>query len=213
MAQAAQARGEQIVGLWRIWRFPPDGYEDPGSAFRVYLVQVPDGAAAPAIAAELRAAVKAHACGMRLPSWTMLAVCPTLAVVMTVVAYRDMVSWAGMSHRAEAVVTRVQSQTSPSYHGGPGDTQSSAVTVVFMTAQGRRIHATQFGNVSMRVGQRLPITYDPNNPDHVRWSAAVDQTPTDEFCAALLWGISILLLVAWRRKRRSLSAQIAAPVT
>jgi hypothetical protein len=57
MAEAAQARSEQIAGLWRTWRLPQEGDEDPGSAFRVYLAQVADGAVAPAIAAELQAAV------------------------------------------------------------------------------------------------------------------------------------------------------------
>jgi hypothetical protein len=57
MMEAAQARGEQIAGLWRTWRIPQDGDEDEGSAFRVYLAQVATAAAAPAIAAELQAAM------------------------------------------------------------------------------------------------------------------------------------------------------------
>jgi hypothetical protein len=59
MTGAAQARSDRIAGLWRAWRFPPDGFEDSPAgdrAFRVYLVQVPDGGGAAAIAGELQAA-------------------------------------------------------------------------------------------------------------------------------------------------------------
>jgi hypothetical protein len=64
MAEAAQARSAQIAGVWRTWRFPleglgePDaGIEDAGLAHRVYIVQIPDGADAPALAGELQAAL------------------------------------------------------------------------------------------------------------------------------------------------------------
>jgi hypothetical protein len=68
IAEAAQARGEHIAGVWRTWRFPvddvgepgPDDPEDPDWAYRVYVVQVPDGAAAPAIAGELQYALTGH---------------------------------------------------------------------------------------------------------------------------------------------------------
>jgi len=67
MAEAAQARRAQIAGVWRTWRFPLDGLgepdagnEDADQAHRVYLVQVPDGAAAPALAGELQAALDGH---------------------------------------------------------------------------------------------------------------------------------------------------------
>jgi hypothetical protein len=67
MGQAAQARRAQIAGVWRTWRFPltdpgePDaGNEDADTAHRVYLVQVPDGVAAPVLAGELQAALHGH---------------------------------------------------------------------------------------------------------------------------------------------------------
>jgi hypothetical protein len=62
MTEAAQARTDQIAGLWRTWRLPPDSPEDSedpedgGRAFRVYLAQVPDGSGAAALAGELQAA-------------------------------------------------------------------------------------------------------------------------------------------------------------
>jgi len=67
MAEAAQARSAQISAVWRTWRTPLDGLGDPdagledaGLARRVYVVQVPDGAAAPALAGELQAALDGH---------------------------------------------------------------------------------------------------------------------------------------------------------
>jgi hypothetical protein len=67
MADAAQARSAQIAGVWRTWRFPTDGVGEPDAAnedadlaHRVYVVQVPDGAEAPALAGELQAALDGH---------------------------------------------------------------------------------------------------------------------------------------------------------
>ncbi len=80
MAQAAQVRSALIAGVWRTWRFPLDGFGDPdagdapaaqeeirlsaaidpgdpGRAHRVYIVQVPDGAVAPALTGELQDAL------------------------------------------------------------------------------------------------------------------------------------------------------------
>ena len=153
--------------------------------------------------------------GMRLPSWTLLALTLTLAVAVavTVVAFQETETWSAMSQSAEAVVTSVHSQTDPSYNGGPGDTQWISVTVVFTTARGRRVQATQYGSGSERVGERLLISYDPLNPDHVRWSTAVDEAPGADAAAVLGWGVSVVLLVLWRRKRRSLSAPNGIPVT
>jgi hypothetical protein len=62
MAQAARARRGRIVGVWRAWRFPLAGPGEPGAAtaaadraHRVYLVQVTDGTAEPALAGQLQA--------------------------------------------------------------------------------------------------------------------------------------------------------------
>lgn len=67
MAEAAQAHSEQVAGVWRTWRFPLDGVdepdgvsaavdpEDPDRAHRVYVVQVPDGGLAPAVGGKLQA--------------------------------------------------------------------------------------------------------------------------------------------------------------
>src|ERR1700683_3848464 len=83
MAEAAQARSALISGVWRAWRFPPDGFgeldagdepavpeeirpsaaidpDDPGQAHRVYVVQVPDGSVAPGLTGELQAALAGH---------------------------------------------------------------------------------------------------------------------------------------------------------
>jgi hypothetical protein len=67
MSEAAQARSAQVAGVWRTWRFPMDdlgepeaGNEDADLAHRVYLVEVPDGAAAPALAGEFQAALDGH---------------------------------------------------------------------------------------------------------------------------------------------------------
>jgi hypothetical protein len=74
MADAAQVRNAQIAGVWRTWRMPLDGFGepeageeirtsaaidpgDPYRAHRVYIVQVPDGALAPALGGELLAAL------------------------------------------------------------------------------------------------------------------------------------------------------------
>jgi hypothetical protein len=76
ITEAAQARSALIAGLWRAWRFPPDGFgeldagdeampdeirpsaaidpDDPGQAHRVYVVQVPDGDVAPGLTGELQ---------------------------------------------------------------------------------------------------------------------------------------------------------------
>ena len=67
MSQAAQARSAQVAGVWRTWRFPLAGGDelDAGNEVanrphRVYLVQVADGAVAPALAGELQAALDGH---------------------------------------------------------------------------------------------------------------------------------------------------------
>jgi hypothetical protein len=71
MAEAAQARVAQIAGLWRTWRLPSEGDEaaarraavdpaDPDRPHLVYVVQVPDAAAAPVLAGELHAVVDEH---------------------------------------------------------------------------------------------------------------------------------------------------------
>jgi hypothetical protein len=75
MAQAAQDRIALIVGVWRVWRLPLDGFaaqdagpepddirpsaaidpDDPGRSRRIYVVQVPDRSVAPAVAGDLQA--------------------------------------------------------------------------------------------------------------------------------------------------------------
>jgi hypothetical protein len=83
MAEAAQARSALIAGVWRTWRFPADGFgepgagdepaaddevrpsaaidpDDPGRAHRLYIVQIPDGAVAPTLTGELQDALAGH---------------------------------------------------------------------------------------------------------------------------------------------------------
>ena len=83
MAEAAQSRSALIAGVWRTWRFPPDGFggpdagdaptapeeirpsaaidpDEPGQAHRVYIVQVPDGDVAPTLTGELQDALAGH---------------------------------------------------------------------------------------------------------------------------------------------------------
>ena len=79
MAQAAQDRIALIVGVWRVWRLPLDGFSAPDAGFeqeevrpsaaidpdqpgrtrRIYVVQVPDRSVAPAVAGDLQAALAA----------------------------------------------------------------------------------------------------------------------------------------------------------
>jgi hypothetical protein len=67
MAAAAQERRAQVAGVWRAWRFPlagPDepfaGTADADGAYRVYVVQVADSAVSPALAGELQADLDGH---------------------------------------------------------------------------------------------------------------------------------------------------------
>lgn len=83
MAEAAQSRSALIAGVWRAWRFPADGFgerdavaepgaedeirpsaaidpDGPDQAHRVYIVQVPDGAVAPALTGELQTVLAGH---------------------------------------------------------------------------------------------------------------------------------------------------------
>jgi hypothetical protein len=67
MARAARARRARIAGVSRAWRFPLAGpgelwagTADADRAHRVYLVQVTDPAAAPALAGQLRADLDGH---------------------------------------------------------------------------------------------------------------------------------------------------------
>lgn len=48
------------------------------------------------------------------------------------------------------------------------------ITVTFTDAQGVPRHARQAGPGSTRVGDRLRITYDPENPGHIRWDSSHD---------------------------------------
>jgi hypothetical protein len=48
------------------------------------------------------------------------------------------------------------------------------ITVTFTDAQGVPRRATQAGPSSTRVGDRLQITYDPENPGHIRWDSSHD---------------------------------------
>ena len=80
MAQAAQDRIALIVGVWRTWRLPLDGFsapdagltqdevrpsaaidpDEPGRTRRIYVVQVPDRSVAPAVAGDLQAVLADH---------------------------------------------------------------------------------------------------------------------------------------------------------
>jgi hypothetical protein len=80
MARAAQDRIALIVGVWRAWRLPLDGFsapdagpeldevrpsaaidpDEPGRTRRVYVVQVPDRSVAPAVAGDLQAVLANH---------------------------------------------------------------------------------------------------------------------------------------------------------
>jgi hypothetical protein len=86
---------------------------------------------------------------MRLPSWTLLALCLTLAVAVTVVAFQETETWSAMSQSAEAAVTSVHSQTDLSYNGGPGGTQWISVTALCQVPRAHRVP---------RPGQRAPAS-------------------------------------------------------
>jgi hypothetical protein len=84
-----------------------------------------------------------------------------------------------------------------------GVRQWTDVTVTFIDAQGSRVRATREGSDSAKVGEKLRIVYDPQDPAHVDWSTAVDEGPLDwAFAATSLLTCLALLAAAFRDVRR-----------
>ncbi len=73
---------------------------------------------------------------------------------------------------AEATVVAVEhnSVTAPPPAGGSHTW--TEVTVAFTTADGTAVRATENGEQSTEVGDKLLVTYDPRNPTRVRWDGA-----------------------------------------
>ena len=104
---------------------------------------------------------------------------------------------------AEATVVAVTQQTEDIEPPG-GIRQWTDVTVTFIDAQGSRVRATREGSDSAKVGEKLRIVYDPQDPAHVGWGTAVDEGPLDWICAAvsLLAGLAALAAVFRDVRRR-----------
>jgi hypothetical protein len=97
---------------------------------------------------------------------------------------------------AEATVVAVTQQIEDIEPFG-GTRQWTDVTVTFIDAQGSRVRATREGSDSAKVGEKLRVVYDPQDPAHVDWGTAVDEGPLDWICAAvsLLAGLAALAVV------------------
>jgi len=85
---------------------------------------------------------------------------------------------------AEATVVAVTQQIEDIEPFG-GIRQWTDVTVTFIDAQGSRVRATREGSDSAKVGEKLRIVYDPQDPAHVGWGTAVDEGSLDWVFAAV----------------------------
>ena len=104
---------------------------------------------------------------------------------------------------AEATVVAVTQQIEDIEPFG-GTRQRAEVTVTFIDAQGSRVRATREGSDSAKVGEKLRIVYDPQDPADVDWGTAVDEGPLDWVFAAvsLLAGLAALAAVFRDVRRR-----------
>jgi hypothetical protein len=87
---------------------------------------------------------------------------------------------ANLDHRgmpADATVVAVDNESITVPSGGL--TQWTNVTVTFFDAGGAARRATQEGRDSTKVGERLRIRYDPQDPGHVRWEGSIDSSAFD----------------------------------
>jgi len=80
--------------------------------------------------------------------------------------------------------------------------------VTFIDARGSRVRATEEGSDSTKVGEKLRIVYDPQDPANVDWGTAVDEGALDLAFAATSLLICLAALVAWfwdvrRRKTKT----------
>ena len=85
---------------------------------------------------------------------------------------------------AEATVVAVAHQIEDIEPFG-GTRQWTDVTVTFTDAQDSRVRATREGSDSAKVGEKLRIVYDPQDPAHVGWGTAVDEGSLDWVFAAV----------------------------
>jgi hypothetical protein len=75
--------------------------------------------------------------------------------------------------------------------------------VTFIDAQGSRVRATREGSDSAKVGEKLRIVYDPQDPAHADWGTAVDEGPLDwAFAAVSLLTCLAALAAVFRDVRR-----------
>ena len=129
-----------------------------------------------------------------------------LAAGLAVKGARSAEASAGLTSRgvpAEATVVAVTQQIEDiEPFGGPR--QWTDVTVTFIDAQGSRVRATREGSDSAKVGEKLRIVYDPQDPAHVDWGTAVDEGPLDwAFAAVSLLGcLAAALAAVFRDVRR-----------
>jgi hypothetical protein len=103
-----------------------------------------------------------------------------LGVALIVTGIKERGTSADLDRRgvpaAATVVAVTHSSISSLY--GP-QRERTDVTVAFTDARGTARRATQEGQDSTQVGDRLQILYDPQEPTHVRWDTAIDETALD----------------------------------
>ena len=128
-----------------------------------------------------------------------------LTVGLAVKGARSAEASAGLTSRgvpAEATVVAVTQQIEDIEPFG-GTRQWTDVTVAFIDAQGSRVRATREGSDSAKVGEKLRIVYDPQDPTRVDWGTAVDEGPLDwAFATVSLLGCLAALAAVFRDVRR-----------
>ena len=111
-----------------------------------------------------------------------------------------------LSSRATATVVAVHELLGCGPCFGPQPLTS--VTVAFNGARGARVRATQDDYTdSLKVGEKLRIVYDPQNPAHVSWSTAYSEAEARVIGGGfVLYGLGFLAAAFWRTRRRRTDA-------
>jgi hypothetical protein len=101
---------------------------------------------------------------------------------------------------------------------GADDFTWTDITVTFTDAQGRPRQATQAGRNSTRVGDWLRVTYDPENPGHVRWDGSHDPRTFSLILGGITLGAGAglgigTLALALMKARRTLRPKAKKPAS
>jgi len=139
--------------------------------------------------------------------------CLTLGAVLFAAGVRDLRVESDLDQRgvrAAATVTRVEHRSSCVSPGGCSS--STDVTVTYTDRRGVSRRATHDGRDATKVGAKLEIEYDPQQPTHVRWRSDVD----DRWLFLVYGGILALMGlwagIGWlRAARRTRRSKRAAP--